>query len=403
MGETGLPVEVVEKAMSSKSNPPSSIEDVKIVDAMSGPASCDCTPSFADGSQDLELFVEGDELYATMLSAIATAKRYIGLESYIFADDEIGQRFAEALAERANAGVSVRLHIDAAGSLFWTSRRLERYLREHKVHVRWFHRWSWRKPLRYNRRNHRKLLVVDGIQAFIGGFNIHRQNSRSVFGERRWRDSHLRLGGNLAAQAAELFQDFWFKRRLRRKNHIAEGASILLSNNSRNCRRQLRCAYNDMFTGAHRSIYLTTPYFVPDRGTQRALVLAAKRHVDVRLLVPRKGDVRLVRWASRAAYSNLLGSGVRIYEYLPRVLHAKTAVVDGEYGTIGTANLDYRSFFVNHELNVFTRDPVLCSTLQAQFLNDLNQAEEIQIAQWRRRPWTNQLFEMVGWMARRWL
>ncbi len=403
MEETDLPVEVFEKAMSSKSNPPSSIGDIKIVDAISGPASCDCVPSFADGSQELKLFVEGDELYATMLSAIAAAKRYIGLESYIFADDEIGWRFAEALAERANAGVSVRLHIDAVGSLFLVSRRLERYLREHKVHVRWFHRWSWRELPRYNRRNHRKLLVVDGVQAFIGGFNIHRQNSRSIFGERRWRDSHLRLGGNLAVQAAELFQDFWFKRRHRRKNHVAEGASILLSNNSRNCRRRLRCVYNDMFNGACRSIYLTTPYFVPDRGTQRALMLAAKRHVDVRVLVPRKGDSRLARWASRAAYSNLLCSGVRIYEYLPRVLHAKTAITDGEYGTIGTANLDYRSFFVNHELNVFTRDPILCSTLQIQFLKDLDQAEEIQFDQWRRRPWIDQLFEMVGWMARRWL
>ncbi len=119
--------------------------------------------------------------------------------------------------------------------------------------------------------------------------------------------------------------------------------------------------------------------------------------------MPRKSDIRLARWAAQAAYSGLLDSGVRIYEYLQRMLHAKTAVVDSNYATVGTANLDYRSFFVNYELNLFTRDPALCSKLQAQFYSDLEAAEEINVRQWSRRFWGGRLFELIGWLAHRWL
>lgn len=144
-----------------------------------------CAPLLWPGDQPFQLFTEGDELYAAMLAAIAGAEREVTLESYIFADDEVGRRFAEALAERARAGVRVQVHLDAAGSLFWVSRRLERFLRTGGVALRWFHRWNWRQPLRYNQRNHRKLLVVDRHRAFLGGFNIHRESSRIHYGERR--------------------------------------------------------------------------------------------------------------------------------------------------------------------------------------------------------------------------
>lgn len=362
-----------------------------------------CVPSLTAGSDDLMLFTEGDVLYDAMLASIAAARQSVRLESYIFADDEMGRRFAEALVERARRGIDVRLHLDAAGSLFRSSGRLERHLRDHGVNVRWFHRWNWRRPWRYNCRNHRKLLVVDAREAYLGGFNIHRENSRKVYGEGRWRDTHLGLKGTLAAQLADLFDAFWNGRWRWGAPQIPVANSVLASNHSRRCRRQLRCLYGEFFKGARRSLYLSTPYFVPDRRIQRNIMNAARRGLDVRLLVPRKNDMRLVRWATQAAYANLLRAGVRIYEYLPRMLHAKTAVADRTFAIVGTANLDYRSFFVNYELNLFSRDAELSSRLEDQFMKDLDEGEEISPGRWANRGWSGHFSETIGWIARRWL
>jgi len=347
------------------------------------------------------LFTEGDELYAAMLASIAGAQHHVRLESYIFADDETGRQFADALAERAASGVDVRLHLDAAGSMFWVSRGLIRRLRRHGVTVRWFHRWDWRHPWRYNRRNHRKLLIVDHHDCYIGGYNIHRENSRRVYGEARWRDTHVGFRGGLSKVAIELFDDFWNGRKRRRPPPAAHEHSLLLSNFRHGARRYLNGSFASMLSHATQSICLTTPYFVPDRRTQRLLLDAARRGVDVRLLVPRKNDVRLVQWASRAAYGRLLEGGVNIYEYLPRVLHAKTIVADAGHATVGTSNVDYRSFFLNYELNLFTRDPLLCRQLQDSFMADLEHAEQVHCEQWRRRFPGDRVLELVGWMARR--
>jgi cardiolipin synthase len=361
-----------------------------------------CVPRLTDTRGQFRLFTEGDRLYEAMLKAIASAQRSVRLESYIFADDEVGRWFAEALAERVRAGVEVRLHIDAACSLFWISRSLERYLRAQGVRVRWFHRWSWRDPLRYNRRNHRKMLVVDDEQVYVGGFNLHRENSRALFGETRWRDTHVGLLGEIALEGAKLFDAFWERERSWAPRQ-GWGINALVSNRTTVCRHAMRCLYADRFHGATGSIYLTTPYFVPDHRTQRGLRDAARRGVDVRLLVPRKSDVWLAQWAARAAYATLLGAGIRIYEYLPRVLHAKTVVVDDQWATVGTANFDYRSLFVNYELNLVTQDPDLCQQLRDQFFQDLSEAEEIFSGKWARRPHSRRIAETIGWMARRWL
>ena len=148
-------------------------------------------------------------LFRSITPVILHARKTIKLESYIFADDEIGQRFAKALKKCCASGVDVKLHLDADGSLFWHSRRLKQKLREDGIQVRWFHRWSWRNPLRYNRRNHRKLLVIDDSTAYVGGFNIHRENSYAIYGKKRWRDTHVQFSGGLAVQASQMFDRFW--------------------------------------------------------------------------------------------------------------------------------------------------------------------------------------------------
>ena len=359
-------------------------------------------PSLVNGSEPYELFVEGDDLYDAMIQSISAATKSIRFESYIFADDETGRRFAEAMVARVNQGVNVSMHIDAVGSLFRSSSSLEKYLDQNGVQLRWFHRWSWHSPLRYNRRNHRKLLVIDEQEVYLGGFNIHRENSRKLVGDARWRDTHVKLTGKCAHDAAVLFDIVWEgKRRWKTNNQPA--VYSLVPNHTLKWRRVLRHLYTQGIRSADKSVYLTTPYFVPDHRLQQDLIYAAKKGVDVRLLLPHKSDVWMTQWIAWAAYSELLTAGVRIFEYLPRVLHAKTIVVEGGWSMLGTANLDYRSFFVNYEINVVSRDSSLCEHLQLQFINDLDQAEEITIRKWQRRSLSRYVAGLVGWLARRWL
>ena len=351
----------------------------------------------------IRLFTEGDMLYAAMLASIRGARHAIRLESYIFASDEIGWQFAEALVERAAAGINVRLHLDAAGAWRNSSLALQRHLRERGVQVRWFHRWRWRQPLRYNRRNHRKLLVVDEHVAYIGGFNIHRESSRLVYGASRWRDTHAEISGPLVNDAAQLFDAIWRGHRRWMPAQHSGRATSLVSNHTRTCRHQIHCLYSEAFTSARERIYLTTPYFVPDALTQQRLMKAARRGIDVRLLVPSKSDVPITRWAAHAFYGALISAGVRIYEYLPRMLHAKTVVIDGRRATLGTANLDYRSFFLNYELLLAMAGPRECALLEQHFFEDLSESRPIVADTWARRRWAGKLLEGVGWALRRWL
>lgn len=350
---------------------------------------------------DAELFTEGDALYAAMLASIRSASRTVRLESYIFAGDEVGHAFVAALTERALAGVDVRLHLDAAGAAGLLAPSLLRAARTAGVRLKWFHRWNWRSPLRYNRRNHRKLLVVDERIAYVGGFNIHRSSSRRFFGEARWRDSHAALTGPLVGVAAKLFDAFW-------RGHLhwspAEADSPnLISNHTRICRHRIRCLYADAFAAARDRICLTTPYFVPDLLMQQRLMAAARRGVDVRLLVPSQSDVPVTRWAAHAFYAALIGAGVRIYEYLPRMLHAKTVSIDGEWAVLGTSNFDYRSFFLNYELVFATREAGFCTRLERSFQGDLAESLEVSAERWAERPWPRRVLEAIGWILRRWL
>lgn len=352
---------------------------------------------------DFDCFIEGDEAYDAMLAAIAAARHAIRLEVYIFAEDEIGWRFADALGAQARRGIDVRVHIDAAGSFFRLSRRLPRRLRENGVNVKWYHRFGWNLG-RYNRRNHRKLLIVDETVVFLGGMNLHRENSLRVFGPKRWRDTHFAIRGPaLVRQAIEFFDALWRHRPEPRRPKPGWNETALVTNRPLRFRHVIRRIYRAAFANANSSIYLTTPYLVPDRRTQRALMAAVRRGVDVRVLAPRHSDSRLAQWAAHAAYDSMLRKGIRLYEYLPRVLHAKAAVVDRAWSTVGTANLDYRSFFMNRELNLITPDNRMAAVLEEQFFRDIAEAEEIQLGRWTRRRTWYRAAEFIGWLGRRWL
>ncbi len=351
----------------------------------------------------IKLYTEGDELFDAMLAKIAAAKKRVWMETYIFADDEVGRCFAQALADKAKAGVEVHLLVDAWGSLFQFYRTLGPQLKIAGVELHHFHRWYWREPFRYNRRDHRKLLVVDGEVAFLGGFNIHRQSSQRYYGAKRWRDTHASFKGALALQADELFDAFWRGDKKHVPREDKQVNSVLVPNQTRSSRRRIACIYADFLGAAKQQVCLTTPYFVPDHHTQKTLLAAVKRGVNVRLLVPCSSDVRLARWAANAVYASLLDAGVKIYEYQPRMLHAKVAIADGQWATLGTANLDYRSLLQNYELNLVSRDPDLCQRLQAQFEADLAEASPVCATRWRQRRWIPRLAELLGWSVRRWL
>ena len=367
-------------------------------EATTAPAPHTRAPVTAGNAAALELHIEGDALYAAMLGAIGSARSSVRLESYIFAADEAGRPFLEALKGAAARGVRTTLRADHAGSFFSMPNAEIATLRDAGVRFAWSRRWNWRSPLTFNRRNHRKLLVVDDEQAFLGGFNIHRESSRRAVGDARWRDSHVRFDGALVADASEAFDCYGERRRFAPKE---VGGLHLVTTRPHRSGLHLRRELSDRLRAARERIWVTTPYFVPDRRTQSQLVAAARRGVDVRLLLPGKSDVPIVQWAARAAYARLLSAGVRVWEYQPRMLHAKTMVADHDWATLGTANLDYRSLFVNDEINLVSTDGRLNALLATQFALDLDDAREIVECAWKNRPaiWT--IAEAIGWWARR--
>ena len=359
----------------------------------------------ADGASGaIQRFVEGDALYAAMLDDIRRASGQVRMETYIYAADEIGQAFAEALIERARVGCKVHLRIDAIGSFDTMSAELAAQLQAGGVRLEWCRRWNWRRPFEFHRRNHRKLLVVDQHCCYLGGFNLHRQASQQHFGSARWRDTHVRLTGSLVARAIEAFDEYGrapLRRRPWRQLRGAEG--YLVPNLGLRRRFLLKRLLTRYFRGARRRLWLATPYFVPPAAIQRAMIHAVRRGADVRVLVPRHSDVPLAQWASRAAYARLLAKGVRIFEYLPRMLHAKTALIDDEWSMVGTANLDYRSLLINDELVLLSDAPALHLQLEADYLADLGESEEIHAGGWSHRYGWTWLSGLIGWLARRWL
>lgn len=361
------------------------------------------TISTPSGDERLAVFTEGDELYADMLRHVQAARRSVRLECYIFGNDGIGREFVEALAERAQAGVRVQLHLDAFGSFSFSISDGPGKLREAGVELRWFNPWRFPRLLALNRRNHRKLLIVDDEHAWLGGFNLHEESSRRYHDVQCWRDTHVRMDGQLAREATEFFDRLWRGQRRWRAGVRPERTTYLVSNqNLRQVHRFRRLLKFRMRNARHR-IWLTTPYFMPDHATQQAMAEAARRGIDVRLLTPFKTDQRVAQWAARAAYANLLDAGVRIYEYRPRILHAKTVVIDRDWCTIGTANLNYRSFFVNYELNLISESDALANTLADIFEQDLENSREVTQRAWRRRGWSWRVTELIGWLARRYL
>lgn len=354
---------------------------------------------------DVVLLEDGPATYRAMLAAIEAARDHIHLETYILDDDEVGQRFAQALIERRRHGVQVRLLHDGAGTI-GTPASFFAPLREAGVQVLEFNppnpllaREAWA----LNRRDHRKLLIVDGHIAFLGGINISSVYSGGSFSRRprvqadgslEWRDTDLQLRGPVVAELQKLFLAAWADQQGPALD--TSGAFPPPQAVGRQVVRAIGSSPDEPFSliyatllsaigSAETSVHLTNAYFAPDPQLLAALEAAAARGVAVVLILPSRTDSWLVFHAGRGYYERLLRAGVRIFERRGVILHSKTALIDGVWATVGSTNLDWRSFLHNHELNAVVLGAEFGAQLQAMFARDLARSDEIVLEQWQRR------------------
>jgi|SRR5579884_893927 len=373
-------------------------------------------PTWVFGNR-IRILKNGAEIFPEMLSAIQEAKETIHLETYIFQSDRTGWRFAEILSEKARIGISVRVIYDSFGSLT-TDPGLFHFMEEAGVELLEYHpiapwKRGWNLKLSLRRRDHRKMLIVDGRYGFIGGVNIGDEYADPAEGGGGWRDTHLKLEGPAVRQLQQIFLSSWFKNKkwkLKLKpTDIPEippvgnlRVSIVASNGFRG-RNQIKKAYLRAIRRARKRIFITNPYFVPPHWFLTALKKARRRGVEVFILLPQKSDVRMIDYARRALYSRLLKWGIRIFEWEGPVLHAKTAVIDGRWSTVGSANMDYMSFHYNMEVNVVALGVTLGAEMEEMFWDDLKRSREILAPEWIRRNWLQRFLEntfyyLVGWI-----
>lgn len=347
------------------------------------------------------LLVDGVDAFPAMLHLIRRAERRVHLENYIIQDDEVGRRFRDALAERARSGVEVRVLYDWLGS-FRLPRSFWAPLRAAGAEVRAFGPPSPRRPLRFLRRDHRKLLVTDGTAAVLGGLCIGRE-WEGTESEECWRDTAVLLEGPIARQLDLTFARLW-RRSGRLRERVLSPLSVpppagevvarVIDGPPAHARAYR--IYQLVAALAERSVYVTGAYPLAPAPLRRALASAARSGVDVRLLAPGRSDLPMLNQAARAHYGELLAAGVRIFEWTGPMLHAKTMVVDGNWALVGSSNLNPFSLLGNFELDVEVQDSGLASRLEAQFLADLERAREIRLADWLRRPRSQRWAERFG-------
>jgi cardiolipin synthase len=370
--------------------------------------------AFADmrvGAHRLTLLRDGEQAFPAMLAAIAGARRTACLETYILRDDRTGRRFGDALAERAAAGVEVSLLYDAWGSSV-SSSLLER-LHFAGVRTLAFRPIDLSAPFeKVARRNHRKALVVDGWIAFTGGMNISDDYASTAEGGGGWRDTMLRLEGPAAAELQYFFLSTWRRgggapldeRLFAREGERRPDPLVRIAGSDfRRRRRTVTSEYRSAIDQARQRILLTNAYFLPPLRLIHALSAAARRGVDVQIMVAGTTDSLAVFLASRTIYGHLLDAGVRMFEWRGRVLHAKTAVIDGRWSTIGSSNLDAQSIRQNLEVNAIVEDRGFAEAMERMFADDLRSCEEFTQDRWQKRAWWERAASWTAYLARDWL
>lgn len=391
----------------------------------------------------VKLLADGPSTYRAMLQSIAQARRYVHMETYIFEDDAEGARFAEALIAARNRGAEVALMVDAVGTIKTPDALFQR-MRDAGVQVAVFNpvnpasaRAGW-SP---NQRNHRKVLVVDGKVGYVGGINVssvYESSPGSASGSgpgsgggagakqddpkatkgkgdakaSPWRDTHLRIEGPAVEQLEQVIQAGWASQSDEPiqggGTHVAAPVGsttvrILANQPDRSDGYTVYLTLMSAFESAQKSIHITMAYFVPDPAFIDVLSAAARRGVDVVLLLPGFSDSSLVFHAGRSHYTDLLDAGVKLYERRDALLHAKTAVVDGVWSTVGSSNMDWRSFALNYEINAVVLGPEFAAEMEALFQRDVADSVRITPEAWGQRGVDDRFMETFSRMFERWL
>jgi cardiolipin synthase A/B len=351
------------------------------------------------------LLQDGPATYRAMFAAIGAARSRIDVESYIIEDGEVGQQFAQLLLERQANGVQVNVMYDSAGT-FGTGKAYFDRLTQAGVQVVEFNPvnpLAAKKAWSPNHRDHRKLLIVDGAVAFLGGINISsvyssgsgfRRGERGADPAAGWRDTDIQVEGPVVAQFQKLFDESWGKQQ---GKPLPSPAPVAALAQGHEIVRAIGSTPDDAFslvyltlvsaiTNAEKQVYITNAYFVPDPQLVKALLDAAARGVDVRLVLPSRSDSAPAYHAGRSYYTQLLQAGVKIYERRGATLHAKTAIVDGVWSLVGSSNLDWRSALDNDEINAVILGREFGAQMQAAYLKDIEASDAIELGDWERRP-----------------
>lgn len=368
------------------------------------------------GGNHARLLVDGPRTHRAMFEAISAARDHVNIHTYILDDGEVGERLAALLAAKAREGVKVHVMYDSIGSI-GTSKAYFQRLRETGVRVCEFN--PVKRVDKVNNRNHRKITVVDGRTAFTGGINIsetyasssrlaRRGQDKEADRKRGWRDTHVVVEGPVVAQFQRIFLDDWALQDCGpwQDARFFPRPEVHGSERMRVVRRDPGRESSDMYhvllgaiDRAERRVWLTFGYFVPDPRTKQALIDAARRGVDVRLMLPGFSDFWAPVYAGRSHYDELLEAGVRLYEWHEALIHAKTAVIDSAWSSVGSSNLDWRSFVHNYEADLIVHDAEFARALERRFELDVAASVPVEPAAWARRPAGERFKE---WLARRW-
>ncbi|MDH5675820.1 MAG: phospholipase D-like domain-containing protein [Myxococcales bacterium] len=364
------------------------------------------------GGNRVCLYHDGDQCLPAMLAAIEEAREEILLEMYWFDSDATGRRFAEALCEKARQGVRVCVTYDAVGSFEADRDQFERMCAAgcQVFEYRPVHFWRPRFRLAgLNRRNHRKMLVVDGRLGMTGGVNLGDAWAPFSEGGGGFRDDMIAIEGPAVADMREIFFTAFRAPGWQQAQAAAVAAPAsaggckvrVVANHRLRDRRAIERAYLRRIHAAQHSILITNSYFIPGREVRLGLARAVERGVRVQVLLPVDSDVFAVRFATHRLYGWMLRRGIELYEWGQSILHSKTAVIDGRWCTVGTHNLDYRSWAFNLEINVTVEDAQVAAELQARMQRDMDESVPVQAGQWRFRPLGDRLLELLFYRFRR--
>ncbi|MBN3759024.1 cardiolipin synthase [Paraburkholderia sp. Tr-20389] len=358
-------------------------------------------PPVTSGNR-FEVLVNGDEIFPSMLEGIASARKTITFETFIYWSGAIGEQVAQALSEKAQAGISVHVLLDWLGSQKMDRRYLQ-MLKNAGAEVIQYHKPHWTGLGRMNDRTHRKLLVIDGRIGFTGGVGIAQEWTGHAQDDTHWRDTHFRVMGPVVGHMQAVFMDNWIKTTgnvlhgpdyFPEPDEAGDGRAHMFSSSPSGGSDDMQLMYLMAITAATHSIHLASAYFVPDRLTINAIIEAAKRGVDVKILTPgRHIDTHTVREASRACWGRLLEAGVQMFEYQPTMFHVKLLVVDEFLVSVGSTNFDMRSFKLNDEANLNIYDKAFARRQTQIFANDLAKSKRVTLEDWNGRPWTEKLVD----------